>query len=451
MIGCFEAASGYKLNENTGLVVEHPSYMATKIFYRAHKGDRIRVKNDAFAMAVATYSDKIPQQYMYTYTYADEQNWSTYQGDFSENSFTQSEKEFNNDCWFRVCVKRLDGIPCSDNDARQINNIIEYIYNSEEIPDNKIPVYYLDEIKVTAEEASKKVDKEKSLVFCLLSDSHCTVNGTWHTTMKNIKLLSENIKLDGIIHLGDLQDGMLDKEMCRRITKSCIDDMCRINSRLYLAIGNHDTNYFHENPEWLTVEEQYDLYGKFNDLYVNREGINGYYYVDFENVKLRMIVLTSFDRNQKLRYGFSDEEVEWVRKTLTDTSEGYKVMVLSHDAPLARLDYWASEIRNGDRLMEILEAFHNESGKEILAFIHGHTHADFVYNERSFPIISIGCSKIEYFPDKKPEGAVRYMRKLDDLTQELWDVLIVTPEKRELNFVRFGAGEDRTIRDGEVV
>ena len=215
---------------------------------------------------------------------------------------------------------------------------------------------------------------------------------------------------------------------------------------VYLAIGNHDTNYFRGNPAWLTEEEQYGIYGRYNDRYVKRDGVEGWYYVDYEHVGLRMLFLSSFNHREELRYGFPMEEVCWVERVLASTPDGYKVLIFSHDAPLARLDYWASEIRNGERLMQVLEAYNNRPGKTILGIIHGHTHADYVYRERSFPIISIGCSKCEYFPDKKPEGATRYMRKLNDVTQELWDVLVVMPEKKTLEFVRFGAGEDRTVK-----
>lgn len=159
-----------------------------------------------------------------------------------------------------------------------------------------------------------------------------------------------------------------------------------------------------------------------------------------------MIFLTSFDHRENLRYGFPEEELFWLESVLKDTKDGYKVLVFSHDAPLAELDYWASEIRNGEKLVQILENYQKQEGKEVIGYIHGHTHADYVCEKRSFPIISIGCSKVEYFPDKKPEGFTRYMRKLNDVTQELWDVLIITPEKKKLEFVRFGAGEDRIVR-----
>ena len=123
--------------------------------------------------------------------------------------------------------------------------------------------------------------------------------------------------------------------------------------------------------------------------------------------------------------------MQWLQRVLDETPDGYKVLIFGHDAPLAELDYWAEDIRNGERIMNILEKYHEMEGREVLAYIHGHTHADYVYDKRSFPIISVGCSKVEYFPDKKPEGSTRYMRKLGDVTQDLWDVLVVTPKSAD--------------------
>ena len=81
----------------------------------------------------------------------------------------------------------------------------------------------------------------------------------------------------------------------------------------------------------------------------------------------------------------------------------------------------------------------------MLGWIHGHNHADQIYDKRAFPIIGIGCSKIEDFLEHKPEGAVTYSRQQGGETQELWDLLVIHPSKMSMDFLRFGAGEDRHV------
>lgn len=438
-----EVKAGVAIDKDTGkLRGEEPFYMASQEIYRAKKGERLEVKDQAFLLGVVLYGDVVAEEYMYTYMYEEEQNWSCYTGNFSEDSFSIRDYVFREDSWFRICLKKADGNWCIAEDAARINEIIAFYTMDGE----SLPWYFAQEVSRTADTVLEKSSEGKSLVFALLSDSHYTVNGTWEDTITNLKAVHQRTGLDGIIHLGDLQDGMLDKRTCRRIATKCIADLRDICEPLYLVIGNHDTNYFKGNQEWLTEEEQYGIYGRFQDRYVTREGVAGYYYTDYAHVRLRMIFLTSFDHREKLRYGFPEAEIQWLKCILDQTPDGYKVLVFSHDAPLARLDYWAEEIRNGERLLEVLEEYHTREGKEVLGYIHGHTHADYIYRERKFPIISIGCSKCECFPDKKPEGSVRYMRKLGGGTQELWDVLVITPDKSRLELVRFGAGEDRSLK-----
>lgn len=95
-------------------------------------------------------------------------------------------------------------------------------------------------------------------------------------------------------------------------------------------------------------------------------------------------------------------------------------------------------------MLGILENYVRNGGK-ILGYIHGHNHADQINKEKKFPIISIGCAKCEDFKDKKPEGAVTYDKKMGTVTQELGDVLVVDPQNGKMDFVRFGAGENRSI------
>ncbi|MBP5792843.1 MAG: hypothetical protein J6W46_04270, partial [Spirochaetaceae bacterium] len=93
----------------------------------------------------------------------------------------------------------------------------------------------------------------------------------------------------------------------------------------------------------------------------------------------------------------------------------------------------------------MLDSWNKSNGSRIIGFIHGHTHADYVCHKRSFPIISIGCSKIEYFESCKRAGFVAPPRYENEVTQELWDTLIVDVESNALDFVRFGAGQDRHV------
>ena len=108
------------------------------------------------------------------------------------------------------------------------------------------------------------------------------------------------------------------------------------------------------------------------------------------------------------------------------------------------MHYWSKEIRNSDAMIAAFNSFITRGGT-ILGFIHGHNHAEQVNKELAFPIISIGCTKCEDFKDRKPEGSYTYDRQMKTVNQDLWDVLVVKSKENKFEFVRFGAGEDRTV------
>lgn len=439
-----EAAIGISLMPESGMLVRQQNqYMGTEDFYLADKGSCISLLDKSFSFAVATYSLIRDDKYIYTYAYQEEENWSTYNHDFiGEASFGQGNYLFKEKQYFRIIIRKKDGSAFQAEDAGRINEILAFYRTKVNYSGNRL--HFENEINRTVECIMEKTT-QKSLVFGLLSDTHYTVNGTWEDTAHNISAVNKRAVFDAIVHLGDVTDGMVSRKICRDYTNRVIGDLLSNNVPVFFCIGNHDTNYFKKNPEALSYGEQYALYLRRLDKNVKLGGQQLYYYVDYKHIKLRCLFLYTFDHREQIRYGFDLTQVEWVRRTLKDTPEGYKIIVFGHDAPLARLDYWANEIRNGEELVRVLEEYHRQEGNCVMAYVHGHTHADFVYRERSFPIISVGCSKCEYFPDKKPEGSVRQERKPDSLTQELWDIMVITPQENRLDFIRFGAGEDRTV------
>jgi len=275
----------------------------------------------------------------------------------------------------------------------------------------------------------------KMLSFCLLTDTHYTENGTWDDTAAGVAKLTRNTDVDAIIHLGDFTDGLESKDVTRGYVEKILSDLKANRLPVYVTIGNHDYNFYKGNRERFSKEEVLEC------LELEKE----YYYQDFDEYKIRCLFLHSYDADTPVRYGFSDEEVDWIEETIYAAPRGYKVLIFSHGAPLYFLDYWSRIIRNSEKLMDILETYNAQENRQILAFIHGHTHAEHVYRGSSFPIISIGCNKCEQLVGKIPVGSYAYERTRGTDTQDLWDVLRIDTESEKLCFERMGAGEDRTV------
>ena len=442
--------TGKQIDQNTGMIVEgEDTVMSSVLFYFVDRDTVIRVKDPAYEYAYAFYTTRWQEDYIYSYDYQKEQNWADYDKDLStiNKGYTQEESRFSREGYIRISIRRVDGSRISE-EARDMEQIL-VLRPAEE----KSVILMREDVQREVRQSIQTIQHyrtEDTPVFTLLTDSHMTVNGTWKDTVATIREVDDAIRPDGIIHLGDLEDGTLRKAYCKHYVDQVLQDMRGIHPKVYPAIGNHDTNYFRGNPDLLTEEEIYQYY--LSDVEASGKVEHQlWYYDDYEKQKLRLYFLHSYDHHEKLRYGYAPEEIAWLMESLSTLPEDYRVIVFSHEAPIARLDYWASEVRNGEKLLEELEKWHNTHEKRIMAFIHGHTHADYIYEERAFPVISIGCSKCEYFTDKKPEGAVAYRRVRNTVTQELWDTLIVDPKENTLRFIRFGAGMDREIRDGKLV
>ncbi len=428
----FKFELGTSFHPETGFFEkEHPECMADFRFYQVSRGDRVICRNSAYRYGIASFGAEIEERLIYTYCYQEEENWSAYLGDFEPDCLKSGNSAVLQDGWIRIAVKRVDGaaLTCED-----INAVTEGMALIRRRQTYKEKDYFKQEIEQTIQAVNEKREQD-SLVFGLMADSHYVINGGWEDSIANLQAVNRKAPFDAMIHLGDLTDGMVPLAITREYAVKVMEDLRSLKVPVYLTLGNHDSNYFRSNPEWLNEKEQ-------SFLYLDKE--EPWYYVDFEKQKLRCLFLHSFNHREKIRYGFSMEEVEWVKQVLVQTPDAYRVLVFAHVPLLPEMHFWTKEIRNSKEMLEALEKYVQQGGK-ILAYIHGHNHADQIYYGKRFPIVSIGCAKCEDFKDKKPEGAVTYARKMGTLTQELWDVMIVNGKKGEIEFIRFGAGEDRRI------
>jgi len=436
-----EVTAGITIYASTGLLGRNkPDRMSSTQFYLADKGSRLQHLDKNYYFNVATYTLKFDTKYLHSYEYAPEQGWVTYAKDLGGDTYQQDDYVFVDKCYFRVCLKRVDGTDFCRQEEERINTILKFISTVKE--NKEINSVFLPEIKKIAKKICSLKTK-KNLVLAVLTDTHFTINGTWYDTAKNLQAVHRAVNFDSIIHLGDLTDGMVSRELTVKYVETMLNDLKELQIPVHIVLGNHDANYFARNPDVFSLEEQVELYQKHSQSYKSEPSLP-YYYTDYGEQRIRCVFLNAYDNNEKLRYGFDQEQVKWLENVLKNTPEQYVIIIFSHDAPLAKLDYWSDEIRNGDALLDVLER-HQHKWNNILAYIHGHAHADYIYTERLFPIISLGCAKCEDMQEKKPAGFVTEKRELGTITQELWDTLIVKPEKRQIEFVRFGAGMDKTI------
>lgn len=301
------------------------------------------------------------------------------------------------------------------------------------------------------------IDAE-TVVFLLMSDTHASNEATYAQSAVARKL-AERIGVDAIVHLGDMidenpksgTDGSLDRLM------RYMEGTAASNIPFLHAIGHHekygsviypaneaDFKYYLTNNlvAGITVR------GYDKHLHAVRDAANVFnYYVDFDFQQLRCIFVDSV----YMRWGMDEHTIAWIKDTINNTPEDYKIMFFSHVSPVAKANF-KNELVNEDLLQNMLNEC-RESGHTILGWAHGHTHADNVVycDEVDFPVIGTACSV--NWGDSKGSNSPKYDqnlvfysdRKAGTLNQYLVDVLCIKPSTGMLNYFRFGAGKDRIV------
>lgn len=449
---------GYRTALADGVLApDSPKHMATEEFYRAYPGSRLHLCEAGYLFAPAIFSMERNPSYIYSYAYQPEENWASYTQNLTPQSYSREDYIFDQECWFRVCVRREDGKDLSSEDFGRSDELIEYQetqkaaavrpkpWFEQEIAETIASIRQFEQETAETIAPIRQKDIPHTMKLCLLTDTHYTVNGTWEDTLHNIWSVAAHIKYDAIVHLGDLTDGMLPKRLTRKYVENMIRGLEDCGVPLYIVPGNHDSNYFRNRRNAFSNEEMRRLYRLYG-IEENAAGDAGLdYFIDVPEFSLRMIFLSSFDDMAAVRYGYTEDQLQWLKEVLASSVPGTKFLVFSHDAPLAKLDYWSFHIRNGRELLDILEECNSSEAYQIAGFFYGHTHADYIFDECSFPVISTGCAKLEYFTDKKPLGAVAWPREADTVTQDLWDSVLIDFDRQTLKLIRFGAGEDREV------
>ncbi|MBR2668722.1 MAG: metallophosphoesterase [Solobacterium sp.] len=412
----------YDVDENSGRMIKQTGRMTSWLPVHVYAGDKIYLTENESPVTVYFYKTDIREELIYTYTYAEDGNWHVY--DHCEDyDPAQESMTIVQEGYIRISFPYIG--------HQYLSEMIRLERNTQICTD--WPDYFQEECRKTADTVNQ-LRRLGDLVYLLATDTHYASGSMWEDSFRNMKMLSRRIHPDGLIHLGDFTDGNMPEKVTREYVSAVMKDLYSLGIPVYCTIGNHDRNRFRGNPEGISAEAGASLYLRQT---------RSYYYQDFPEQKLRMFFLDSFDPDQKERYGYTLKEILWTALHLPWQKKDWRVVFFSHVPVLGSMHVWSKRIRGGDLLLRLLQTF-NRKGNRIYGFVHGHNHSEQVNTQFSFPIISLGCNKPEYFEDHKPEGSHTEKRDMHTVTQDLFDVLIIHPEGT-MDRIRFGAGTDGRI------
>lgn len=349
--------------------------------------------------------------------------------------------------YFAVCFKSDDPNYTEDEllasfDVYDLDVRYEIAENSTVINNitNPMASIFADEVKTTINTAKEKMTSP-AIVVGVITDTHINnVKAPYYLrATQNMKTVCETLSFDITAHLGDLIDGGTTKAEEIENISFGIKNLLNVGGkRIVAVVGNHDNNGL--NPSALFTEQE--LYGQmqqFSQTVVVRDGITSNYYVDYPNLKIRIIFVDSCYQAK----GFTTDTIDWVSTIMANAPSDYGFVFFTHEPTRGSLISTTSgEVVNGAAFEAVLAQY----GTRVYGYFHGHTHFDNVSYINGYPEVSITCGQPYAYPTTYiPQGATVPSRTIGDVTQDAWDVVVILPNENKFELIRFGAGNDRTI------
>lgn len=333
---------------------------------------------------------------------------------------------------------------------------------------------FLQEIWDTAEKV-KALRHAGCLCFAVIADSHVKTSDPLDLrrqlrSWESLEAVCRETEPDAIFHLGDIPWANGRRETQEYWDKAKLEEWFsltreRLSSgcpNVFFVPGNHD-GVGYQCPDRKHFHRQLIAFRK--------ERITGFvedesfYYVDFPEKKVRAVcMLSSFRDGEKNRYGIFPDQVEWLKTDALLVPEDWSILLFTHIYPVKGYD--SSNQENTEDFARFLHAFQKgeklETGRfpadftghrggKIAAMFTGHGHVDLIVPPGALPfyMAETGSSFVHEPTSSEgwhlPQGCSVASRAYGDVTEDLWDMVVYNPAEKNLDFIRFGAGEDRHI------
>ena len=319
-------------------------------------------------------------------------------------------------------------------------------------------------------------------------------------TLAVVNRISAQLHPDVILNLGDnVSFGQADH--AEQAYYSLQESVSRIEEkdRAYYVIGNHDYNHdsrisTDRQPRAAIIpyHAAYSILGRQHEADVvwgSKDRM--YYYKDFPDRKIRMIMLntsdrpeawvnidgTEYDKYTWLKNPVGSAQVDWLIDTAlnfagkSDKAE-WSVVFLSHVTPAPNVEYNDAPLYNGDILVKITEAFKTGTSKAlsftdtvfdgyasvnrrcdfasqgamtVIGWFSGHTHLDTQTVINGITYTPMVCGYAD--PGVPNSNAMAGMTMVKgEYTEFGVDYCVLDKSARTVTLKRYGIGKDRTVK-----
>lgn len=251
---------------------------------------------------------------------------------------------------------------------------------------------------------SEKIDEikqaqEGKFTFCVQTDTHYCDLGN-RNIANNLAALSNFVDFKFVANLGDLVRGYSVEDVDSPDNmRACMDELVKRYTEnaacpVFMTVGNHDTNRMWcekhgDHTFQITPEEQINrVFAPLKDYNGDKmvtDSDGSYYYYDFPEDKVRVIVLNTANgtydgTGYSKTINIGTAQAEWFKTEALATD--YAVMVMTHVPLVPDFPDAGNSVPNSGEILNAVEEFTQKGGR-FIAYFYGHTHGQYEYYDEN--------------------------------------------------------------------
>lgn len=311
-----------------------------------------------------------------------------------------------------------------------------------------LPNYYDNYIekKITIIENMLKESSVDGDAFYFITDMHWDKNA--QNSPEIISRMNKKLRIDKVFTGGDLTLNGYANSPLKELRDASLSPR-----NVYAISGNHE--FLGENTTYSEIyymqSSLYDNDVHFGDMEKN------YYYVDNSKKKIRYIILASYgeaENGASVSLFTDDKQLNWFAETALNVTKDWTVVIFTHSlyaVPLYSDGTWGDVIeqptQKNNGFTNVIKKFKSNGGT-IACIIQGHLHLDRIFSVDGMPqVVCTTCDKylpwIENGVVKEPW--ISENRKINTVTEQAFDVVILNKKERKVSFVRIGCPADNGV------
>ena len=323
---------------------------------------------------------------------------------------------------------------------------------------------------ITIEDAKPVMLEDQSLIGYVRNGKKHVGSNTPLTLLHFSDIHGDVIRLSRILEMGDMCGGLVDDILC---TGDMMNDKWDDGydfwqgkaDKVLTAIGNHDVL----TSQGMTITGV-EAYGRYIGPFVEQWGVvqpddaesegKCYYYKDYPNSKIRLIVLDCMHYNGTTGWGSDGdgEQDQWLQEVLDDArTNSLSVICAAHvgpsvsefiDCTYTDYQYLAQQKQISYNMMTHAQASIDsfvDSGGEFICWLHGHYHCDSIYlhNDNT---IGISIDRASGYAENGLSSCARYAF---DKSQDAFNLVSFDTSAKLIKLYKVGANMDfRFVRMG---